>query len=60
MIALTDRLNIKLYDPTRFRKAEQASVVGDNHSKLRADTGWARWTIADSLAEILDDWRAGA
>jgi nucleoside-diphosphate-sugar epimerase len=33
-------------------------VVGDNR-KLCADTGWApRVSMADSLREILDDWRA--
>lgn len=45
-------------DPARFRQAEQPRVVGDNR-KLCADTGWSpRVAMADSLREILDDWRA--
>lgn len=58
MIALTDLPVAITHDPARFRRAEQARVVGDNR-KLCADTGWApRVSMADSLREILDDWRA--
>ena len=45
------------HDPARFRRAEQAR--GGDTCKLCADTGWAlRVSIAGSLQEILDDWRA--
>lgn len=58
MIALTGLPVAITHDPARFRRAEQARVVGDNR-KLCADTGWApRVSMADSLREILDDWRA--
>ena len=58
MIALTGLPVAITHDPARFRRAEQARVVGDN-CKLCADTGWApRVSMADSLREILDDWRA--
>lgn len=58
MIALTGLPVAITHDPARFRRAEQARVVGDNR-KLCADTGWApRVSTADSLREILDDWRA--
>ena len=58
MIALTGLPVTITHDPARFRRAEQARVVGDNR-KLCADTGWApRVSMADSLREILDDWRA--
>lgn len=58
MIALTGLPVAITHDPARFRRAEQARVVGDN-CKLCADTGWApRVSMQESLVEILDDWRA--
>ena len=58
MIALTGLPVAITHDPARFRRAEQARVVGDNR-KLCADTGWApRVSMQEGLVEILDDWRA--
>lgn len=60
MIAMTGQKIELKNDPARFRKAEQTRVVGDNR-KLCADTGWApRVSMQESLAEILNDWRARA
>jgi GDP-4-dehydro-6-deoxy-D-mannose reductase len=45
-------------DPARVRPVDQPLLVADA-SKLRAATGWApAFTIEQTLADMLDDWRA--
>ena len=45
-------------DPARVRPADVPWLVGDP-SKLERDTGWrAETPIADTLAEVLGEWRA--
>ena len=44
-------------DPARVRPVDQPLLIADP-SKLRAATGWApRFSIEETLAEMLDDWR---
>jgi GDP-4-dehydro-6-deoxy-D-mannose reductase len=44
-------------DPARVRPVDQPLLVA-NASKLRAATGWEpRWSIPQTLADMLDDWR---
>lgn len=44
-------------DPHRFRPADIPRIVSDS-SRFRNETGWEpRITIAQSLADILEDWR---
>ena len=44
-------------DPARFRPVDQPLLVADA-SKLRAATGWEpRYSIEQTLADMLDDWR---
>src|SRR5512135_1601212 len=47
-------------DPARVRPVDQPLLVADP-SKLRAATGWEpRFPIAQTLADMLDHWRAAA
>ncbi len=50
---------IEVYvDPARVRPVDQPLLVADP-SKLRAATGWVPgFSIAQTLADMLDDWRA--
>lgn len=45
-------------DPARLRPADVPTLVGDS-SKFRRETGWEpRFSIEQTLADTLDDWRA--
>jgi len=45
-------------DPARLRPSDNPVVLGD-HSRLTADTGWRpEIPIEQTLADLLDDWRA--
>ncbi len=47
-------------DPARVRPVDQPLLIADP-SKLRAATGWEpRFPIAQTLADMLDHWRAAA
>jgi GDP-4-dehydro-6-deoxy-D-mannose reductase len=45
-------------DPDRYHAIDAPLLVGDP-SRLKADTGWSpRYSLSETLRDLLDDWRA--
>ncbi|HEY7819158.1 MAG TPA: GDP-mannose 4,6-dehydratase, partial [Vicinamibacteria bacterium] len=46
-----------MVDPDRHRAVDAPLLLGDP-TKLRNDTGWSpRYSLAETLRDLLDDWR---